>query len=89
MLTIELTPTDHEGPRFHADFDLFLLAPDETEAQPGDIVYLTTRYVQAASGYNTVTTQLRLRRPGHWSEKEIAEMTELARQHVAYFEHAD
>jgi hypothetical protein len=89
LLTVELTPTDHEGPRFHAEFDLSLLAPDEAEAQPGDIVYLTTRFVQAASGYSTATTQLRLRRPGKWSEMEVAEITELAKQHAAYFEHAD
>jgi hypothetical protein len=89
LLTVELTPTDHEGPRFHAEFDLSLLAPDEAEAQPGDIVYLTTRFVQAASGYRTATTQLRLRRPGQWSEMEVAEITELAKQHAAYFEHAD
>jgi hypothetical protein len=89
LLTVELTPTDHEGPRFQAEFELSLLAPDEAHAQPGDIVYLTTRFVQAASGYSTVTTQLRLRRPGQWSEKEVAEITELARQQAAYFDHAD
>jgi hypothetical protein len=58
-------------------------------AQPGDIVYLTTRFVQAMSGYKTVTTQLRLRRTGQWSEKEVAEITELARQQADYFEHVD
>jgi hypothetical protein len=89
LLTVELTPTDHEGPRFHAEFELSLLAPDEAIAQPGDIVYLTTRFVQAVSGYKTVTTQLRLRRTGQWSEKEVAEITELARQQADYFEHAD
>lgn len=88
-LTIELTPTDHEGPRFQAEFELSLLAPDDAVAQPGDIVYLTTRFVRATSGYSTVTTQLRLRRAGRWSEKEVGEIQELARQHAAYFEHVE
>lgn len=89
LLTVELKPTDHQGPTFHAEFELSLLAPDEEEARPGDVVYLTTRFVQPSSGYKTVTTQLRLRRTGQWSEKEVAEITELASQQAAYFRHAD
>jgi hypothetical protein len=89
LMTVELTPTDHEGPRFHAEFELSLLAPDDEVAGPGDIVYLTTRYVRAKSGYSTVTTELRLRRTGQWSEREVAEIRELAEQHAAYFRHVD
>jgi hypothetical protein len=86
LLTVELTPTDHEGPTFYTEFDLSLLAPDEAIAQAGDIVYLTKRFVQASSGYSTVTTQLRLRRTGQWSEKEVADITKLASRYATYFD---
>lgn len=89
LLTVELIPTDHEGPRFHAEFELSLLSPDEETVQSGDIVYLTTRIIKAKSGYSTATTHLRLKRSGQWSEKEVAEIAELARQQSAYFEDAD
>jgi len=86
MLTVDLTPTGHEGRRFRADFELSLLSPDDATAEPGDVVYLTTRHVRATSGYSTVTTELRLRRAGQWSHDEVAEIMQLAQQHAAYFE---
>jgi hypothetical protein len=80
IFTAELSPIDHEGPAFLADFDLELLAPDEEAVQAGDVVYLTTRYVRAAKGYNTATTQVRLRRPGLWTQEEVAEIQKSARR---------
>jgi len=89
MLTVDLMPAGHDGRRFRADFELSLLSPDDEAAEPGDVVYLTTRFVRAPSGYSTVTTDLRLRRAGQWSQDEVAEIMQLAQQHAAYFEDAD
>lgn len=71
LLTAELFPLDHEGPSLVADFDLDLLAPDESAAKPGDVVYLTTRLIQGRWGHKEATTHLRLRRPGRWTESEV------------------
>jgi hypothetical protein len=85
IFTAELSPIDHEGPVFLADFDLELLAPDEEAVEAGDVVYLTTRYVRAAQGYSTATTQVRLRRPGLWTQEEVAEIHESARRDAQRF----
>jgi hypothetical protein len=84
MFTAELSPIDHEGPALLADFDLELLAPDDN-VQAGDVVYLTSRYVRAARGYSTATTQVRLRRPGLWTQDEVTEIQESARDEAQQF----
>jgi hypothetical protein len=87
LLTAELSPLDHEGPALLADFDLELLAPDDEGVSAGDVIYLTTRYVRGydhgGRGYNTATTQVRLRRMGQWSQKELTEIECLARRDAA------
>jgi hypothetical protein len=87
LFTAELLPLDHEGPSLLADFDLNLLAPDDTAVGIGDVIYLTTRYVQAydrrGRGYQTATTQVRLRRLGQWSEKELTEIERQAQRDAA------
>lgn len=85
LFTAELTPIDHEGPTLLADFDLALLAPDAATVTPGDVIYLTTRFVTGIRGYTTATTQIRLRRAGHWSENELAEIREAARRSADQF----
>jgi hypothetical protein len=70
LFSAELTPLDHEGPTLVADFDLKLLAPDDTLVRPGDVVYLTVRTVREF-GYVTTTSGLRLRRVARWSESEL------------------
>jgi hypothetical protein len=79
ILTAELFPSDHEGPALVADFALSLLSPDESLASPGSIVYLTTRTIDAGWGQRTATTQLRLRRPWHWSAEELDKILAQAR----------
>jgi hypothetical protein len=79
MFTAELSPIGHEGPDMLADFELELLMPDVSFVAPGDVVYLTTRYVKARRGYPTATTQIRLRRLGQWSDEELAEIKRRAR----------
>jgi hypothetical protein len=74
LLTVELAPLDHEGPTLLADFDLDLLAPDDTAAGVGDVVYLTTRIVRGRWGHKEVTSHLRLRRVGRWSREELREI---------------
>jgi len=87
LFTAELLPLDHEGPSLLADFDLNLLAPDDAAVGIGDVIYLTTRYVRAydrrGRGYQTATTQVRLRRLGQWSESELREIEHLAQRDAA------
>ncbi len=80
MLTAELFPFDHDGPSLVADFDLSLLSPDDSLAKPGGVVYLTTRIIEGDWGQKTATTQLRLRRPRHWSRRDLDDILALARQ---------
>jgi hypothetical protein len=80
ILTAELFPFDHDGPSLVADFDLGLLSPDESLAMPGGVIYLTTRIIDAGWGQKTATTQLRLRRPWHWSRQDLNEILAQARR---------
>ena len=88
VLTAELVPLDHDGPWMLADFDLELLAPDESTAMVGDVVYLTTRLIQGRWGHKEATSHLRLRRLGRWSEDELAginlKATDRARSFAKY-----
>jgi len=59
-----------------ADFDMDLLGPDSSSAEPGDIIYLTTRTVRDANGYPYQTSSLKLRRPGPWGEDELREISQ-------------
>lgn len=90
LFTAELSPLDHEGPVLLADFQLKALAPDDTNVGIGDIVYLTTRYVSGhdgrGRGYNTVTTQIRLRRMGRWSQDELRHIEDQAKRDAAEFD---
>ena len=87
LFTAELSPLDHEGPALFADFDVKLLVRDDVDLSAGDVVYLTTRFVRAydrgGRGYNTATTQIRLRRIGQWSQEELTEIEGLARRDAA------
>lgn len=85
LLTVELTPADHDGPELVADFDASLLGPDSNHAVPGDIIYLTTRTVRNANGYPYQTSSLKLRRPGVWSEQELREMRDAAKEQAEFF----
>lgn len=84
LLTVELTPLDHAGPTFQVDFDSEILSPGDEVARPGDIVYVTATTTRR-SGYNRVTTELRLRRTGTWSEKELDEIEGLAKRRAERF----
>lgn len=85
LLTVELTPADHDGPELVADFDVGLLGPDSSSAAPGDILYLTTRTIRDASGYPYQTSSLKLRRPGQWGEDELREIQEVAQRRAEFF----
>lgn len=85
LLTVELTPADHDGPELVADFDTALLGPDSSSAAPGDILYLTTRTIRDASGYLYQTSSLKLRRPGPWGEGELGEIREAAQRRAELF----
>lgn len=85
LITVELTPFDHEGPELIADFDADLLGEDADSVAPGDIVYLTTRTVQGARGYPYRTSSLKLRRPGRWSERELREVDAVAKERAEFF----
>jgi hypothetical protein len=85
MFTAELSPIDHEGPDMLADFELELLASDASLVTPGDVVYLTTRYVKDRLSYPIATTQIRLRRLGQWSDGELAEIKRRARGYADEF----
>jgi hypothetical protein len=85
LLTVELSPSDHEGPELVADFDLELLGPDSSFAGPGDIIYLTTRTIRNAAGYPYQTSSLKLRRPGPWSEDELREIQDIAKRQAELF----
>jgi hypothetical protein len=80
ILTAELFPFDHDGPSLVADFELSLLSPDESLALPGGVVYLTTRTIESDWGQKTATSQLRLRRPWHWSKRDLDEILTQARK---------
>jgi hypothetical protein len=85
LLTVELTPSDHDGPELVADFDPSLLGPDSSSAALGDILYLTTRTVRDASGYPYQTSSLKLRRPGPWAEDELREIQDIAKRQAEFF----
>jgi hypothetical protein len=85
LLTVELTPSDHDGPELVADFDVDLLGPDSSSAGPGDIIYLTTRTVRDTTGYPYQTSSLKLRRPGPWGEDELSEIQEIAKWQAEFF----
>lgn len=79
VITAELTPLDHEGPTLLADFDLDLLTPDDGAVEPGDLVYLTVRTVRGRGNSKSVTSSLRLKRMGRWSESELQRVRDRAR----------
>jgi hypothetical protein len=85
LLAVELTPSDHDGPELVADFDAALLGPDSGSAEPGDIVYLTTRTVRDAIGYPYQTSSLKLRRPGPWGAGELREIQDIAKRQAEFF----
>lgn len=85
LLTVALTPADHDGPELVADFDTALLGPDSSSAAPGDILYLTTRTIRDASGYLYQTSSLKLRRPGPWGDDELREIRESAQRRAEFF----
>jgi hypothetical protein len=85
LLTVELMPSDHDGPELVADFDQDLLGPDSSSAELGDILYLTTRTVRDARGYPYKTSYLKLRRPGPWGEDELREIRDLAKRQAEFF----
>jgi hypothetical protein len=75
----ELSPIDRPGPTLIADFAKNLLDSDEGEIREGDVFYLTTRMVRTGRR-NTPTSSLKMRRLGHWSEADLIEAREEARQ---------
>lgn len=85
LFTAELRPLDHDGPELFADFELRLLAPDEQQAQPGAIVYLTTRMIQVDSGRVEAVTYIRLRHPRRWSKTELDEVKRRGRDRASSF----
>jgi hypothetical protein len=85
LLTVGLAPADHDGPELVADFDASLLGPDSNYATPGDIIYLTTRTVRNVNGYPYQTSSLKLRRPGVWSEQELREIRNIAKEQAEFF----
>ena len=89
LLTVELIPSDHEGPDLVADFNAELLGPDSISVVSGDIVYLTTRTVRDATGYPYQTSSLKLRRPGPWDEQELREIQAVAKEQADFFKGID
>jgi len=79
LLTVELAPSDHEGPELVADFDADLLGSDSSSAQPGDVVFLTTRTARNADGCQRRTSSLKLYRPGPWCEDELRGIQDIAK----------
>lgn len=82
--TVELSSLDEsESPSVYADFDLKVLKP-ETDISVGDVVYVTSRHVSSGPGLPpNVTVSVRLRKLGRWSESEIDEQRNRARQRLA------
>lgn len=85
LVTVELTPFDHEGPELVADFDAYLLGEDADSVAPGDVVYLTTRTVKGSHGHPYRTSSLKLRRPGRWSEQELQAIDAAAKEQAGFF----
>lgn len=85
ILTAELTAVGHEGPVLLADFDVELLEPEDA-VQPGDIVYLTVRTVPDGSRRKTMTSVLRLRRLGRWTDEELETAKATARKKLGLIE---
>ncbi|MEU4193153.1 hypothetical protein AB0E69_14735 [Kribbella sp. NPDC026611] len=76
--TAELTPLgDTGGPVVHADFNISKVAPETVEA--GDVVYVTVRTVKPARGLTDTTSAIRLRRLGVWTEDELENIQQRAR----------
>jgi hypothetical protein len=71
LLTVDLTPLDHDGAALTAEFRQALLAPDDASVSVGDVVYLTVRTVRDQTGYSSVTSTLRLRRLGRINDAEF------------------
>lgn len=88
LMTVELTPLDHDGSSFQANFELQALSPDEENVRPGDVVYLTTKMIRSSGYGTTVAAELRARRVGVWTNRELVEIERLARERADYFKDA-
>ncbi|WP_253758387.1 hypothetical protein [Hamadaea flava] len=82
IVTVELSPLDHQGPKLQADFALDLLSPNEDEVRPGDLVYLTVRTVVGSGGRKTQTSTLTPSLPGRWTDVEVAKINEAAEERL-------
>jgi hypothetical protein len=79
LISVELVPLDHEGPTLTADFKRSNLGPDEGSVSSGDVIYLTVRRVEEASGYTSTTSAIRLARLGRVSEAQIESARQVGR----------
>lgn len=81
--TVDLMPSDHEGPSVYADFDLTLLTPSEQESlAPGNVVYVTVRTIRNRSRQSTRTSAIRVARLGRWTVSDIAKAKARAKTQV-------
>ncbi|MEE6137731.1 hypothetical protein SKC41_15505 [Mycobacterium sp. 050128] len=78
LISVELVPSG-EGPVVTADFARHRL--DEEDVRPGDVVYVTARTIRGWGG-PTYTSSIRLRRLGKWTEAEIADQAQRAKEEV-------
>jgi hypothetical protein len=76
--TAELVPEQPSAPTVVADFRRTLLGADD-DIEVGDVVYVTTRTVRGLHGYPTLTSAVRLRRLGMWSQQEAEEIAAAAK----------
>jgi len=81
VFTAELTSVSGTSPTLLADFQTRNLGPDDApNARPGDIVYVTVRSVEAVGRGSTMTSNVRLRRLGRWTQSEVDQIEELTRR---------
>jgi len=78
MFTAELVPAEPDALTVYADFQRGLLEPEE-DVTVGDIVYVTVRSVVGRTGLREMTSTVRLRRLGIWSDDELAAVQSRAR----------
>jgi hypothetical protein len=80
IFSAELRPL-YDGPDVIADFPKSGLAEGDV-VQVGDVIYVTARTVKGRGG-PTHTSTIRLRRLGRWTEAEIADQAQRAREQAA------
>lgn len=79
LFTAELSPGERTpGGDVLADFSRDLVVDEDEPLQVGDVIYVTTRMVRAPHGGRSETSSVRLRRPGKWTDEDVARLSSRA-----------